>query len=535
MPDHIILPDGVEKLDITDWENGHQNFTHRFKKGASFKLRIPFRPVTPSDQYKQTTSNFQWLISYAIENDISLRAMGNGWSFSDVAVCDGGVVDTKALRLSFWIPRKFVADDYINTGKGTADLFMAQCGMSILDLNEKLEKEANPKRSLKASGASNGQSIAGATATGTHGSAFRVGAVHDAIVGIHLVVSATRHVWLERASYPVVSDGFIGWMGAELIRDDDLFNAAVVSFGSFGFIHSIMIETDPVYLLAEQRADQMKYDDDLIKAIDHLDFSGIELKLPYPPDGPDKALYHFEVIINPHKFEKGNKEKGVYLKTMYKMPYTPGYPKRERDDRGFQYGDNTLGVIETIIDGLPPDLSAALVPALVNVMFPLAFKSAVDAFGTIGETFSNTKFRGKAISAAIAIAAENVSRVVDEVIFINEQSPFPGGLALRYVKGTKAILGFTRYEKTCILELDGVESAAARSFYQKLWNRLESKNIPYTLHWGKMNFNLDPQRVRKMYGDAAVDAWINCRHSLLGEAERKVFNNAFLKRCGLDG
>src|SRR5690606_31436258 len=157
---------------------------------------------------KQTTSNFQWLIKHAIDNDISLRAMGNGWSFSDVAVCDGGVVDTKALRLSFWIPRKFIADAYINTGKGTADLFLVQCGMSILDLNEKLEKEANPKRSIKASGASNGQSIAGATATGTHGSAFRVGAVHDAIVGIHLVVSPTRHVWLERASYPIVSDEF---------------------------------------------------------------------------------------------------------------------------------------------------------------------------------------------------------------------------------------------------------------------------------------------------------------------------------------
>lgn len=534
MPDNIKLPDGIEKLDITDWENGHQNFTHRFQKGASFKLRIPFGPATASDQYKQTTANFQWLIGYAIDKDISLRAMGNGWSFSDVAVCDGGLVDTKALRLSFWVPRRFVSDDYIHTGKGTADLFLAQCGMSILDLNEKLEKDANPKRSIKTSGASNGQSIVGATATGTHGSAYRVGAVHDAIVGIHLVVSPERHVWLERASYPVVSDEFIEWMEAELIRDDDMFNATVVSFGSFGFIHSVMIETDPVYLLAEQRADAIKYDDDLIKAIDHLDFSGIELKLPYPSDAPDKQLYHFEVIINPHKFEKDNKEKGVYFKTMYKMPYTPDYPKRERDDRGFQYGDHTLGVIETIIDGLPADLSAALVPALVNVMFPLAFKSAVDAFGTIGETFSNTKFRGKAISAAIAVATENVSRVVDDVIEINRQTPFPGGLALRYVKGTKALLGFTKFEKTCILELDGVESDTARRFYQKLWDRLEEKQIPYTLHWGKMNFNLTPQRIRRMYGEGAVDKWIGCRHALLGEAERKVFNNDFLKRCGLE-
>jgi hypothetical protein len=52
--------------------------------------------------------------------------------------------------------------------------------MSILQINEKLEAAG---RSLKASGASNGQSIAGCISTGTHGAAFQVGAVHEAIVG----------------------------------------------------------------------------------------------------------------------------------------------------------------------------------------------------------------------------------------------------------------------------------------------------------------------------------------------------------------
>ncbi|MDX2045510.1 MAG: FAD-binding protein [Chitinophagaceae bacterium] len=535
MPPVTNLPDGIERFAITKWTNGHQNFTHTFQKDTSFKLRIPFNPPTMSEQYKATTANFQWLIQYAIDNNIKLRAMGNGWSFSDVAVCDGGVIDTKALRLSFWIPQKFISQDYLNTGKGPADLFFTQCGMSILDLNEKLEKKPDPKRALRASGASNGQSVAGATSTGTHGSAFRVGAVHDTIVGLHLVVSPTRHVWLERASYPVASNDLINWIGAELIRDDDMFNAALVSFGSFGFIHGILLETDPIYLLSEQRADEITYDDALIKAIDHLDFSDILLQLPYPPDGTDKELYHFEVIVNPHKFEKDNDAKGVYLKTMYKIPYTPNYPKRVRDDDPrFQYGDNTLGVIQAVLDALPQPLQVLAVPALVNALFPLAFKSAVDAFGTIGETFSNPKFRGQATSAAIGIDSKDASKVIDEIVDINKQSPFPGGLALRYVKGTKALLGFTKFEKTCILELDGVESQVARNFFQKIWDRLEAKNIPYTLHWGKMNFNLTPQRVRNMYSDAAVDKWIACRHALLDAPSRNVFNNAFMQRCGLD-
>jgi FAD/FMN-containing dehydrogenase len=97
--------------------------------------------------------------------------------------------------------------------------------MSILQIKEKLESSG---RSLKASGASNGQSIAGATATGTHGAAYNVGAVHDAIVGLHVIVGPARHVWIEKKSNPIASDEFIN-CGAEKISDDDFFNAVVVS------------------------------------------------------------------------------------------------------------------------------------------------------------------------------------------------------------------------------------------------------------------------------------------------------------------
>ncbi|PWT99224.1 MAG: FAD-linked oxidase [Bacteroidetes bacterium] len=531
----INLPEGISKLPITAWQNGHQNFTHNFKPDCSFKLTIPDSPPDSAAKYLATTANFQWLIQYAIDNNIQLRALGNGWSFSQVGVCEGGLVDTKSLRLSFKLSDSFVSQDYLDTGHESGDLFLTQCGMSILMLNEKLENDANPKRSLKASGASNGQSIAGATSTGTHGSAFKVGAVHDTIRGLHIVVGPHRHVWIEKKSNPIVSDAFMNWLGAELIRDDDIFNAAVVSFGSFGFIHGILIETEPIFLLEEQRAASVLYDDSLIKAINNLDFSEFGIKLPFPPEGPDKELYHFEVLVNPHQFEPGNPDKGVYLKTMYKIPYRSDYPKRVRDDQGFTYGENTLGVIETILDTLGTGISDILVPPLVNKLFPLAFKASGDAFGTVGETFNNPKFRGKAASAAIAVDSSNASHVLEEIIAINHETPFPGGLAMRYVKGTSAILGFTHFELSCIMELDGVDSDVSRRFFSKIWERLEELAIPYTLHWGKFNFNLNPGRVRQMYGDVAVDKWIACRNKLLDADSKKVFTNNFIQSIGLDG
>ncbi|MEO8763901.1 MAG: FAD-binding protein [Ginsengibacter sp.] len=530
MANEIVLPDGIQRLPITKWENGHENFIHTFTENSSFKLTIPHS--LPDSQYQDTTKNFQWLIQYAIDHNIQMRALGNGWSFSEVAICDGGLVDTKALRLSWHLNNSFVAPEYLQKGKEAGDLFFVECGMSVLDVNEKLEQESHPKRSLKASGASNGQSIAGCTSTGTHGSAFKVGAVHDTIVGLHVVVGPDRHVWLEKKSNPVASDDFIKWLGAEPVKDDDMFNAAVVSFGSFGFIHGILVETEPVFLLEQFRAGNIEYNDTLRFAINNLDFSGILNELPSPPDTPGKELYHFEVLVNPQKFQADNPAKGVFLKTMYKIPYREDYPHIERDDKGFSYGDDLLGVVQTILDSLGPGLSTLLVPALVNKFFPLAFQSNISTTGTLGETFSNTKFRGKAASAAIGVDASNASIVIEEIVKINKKNPFPGGVALRYVKGTEALMGFTHFPKTCIIELDGVEAKVSRNFFKKVWDRLEALNIPYTLHWGKINFNLNPDLLQKMYGDNVV-TWKDCRHKLLDEKSRKVFSNDFMIQCGL--
>lgn len=526
-----LLPDGIERLPIIKWENAHQNFVHTFKADASFKLRIPHSD--PTDQYRDTTKNFQWLIRYAIENKIQLRAIGNGWSFSEVAVCEGGLVDTKALRLSYNLGKSFVSTDYINKGKKASDLFFAECGISVLDLNEKLEQDSDPKRCIKASGGSNGQSIAGCTSTGTHGSAFKVGAVHDAVVGLHIVVGAERHVWIEKKSNPVASDEFLQWLGAEPIKDDDIFNAAVVSFGSFGFIHGILLETEPIFLLEQFRTGDIEYNDALKPAINNLDFTGLLDLLPASPDGPGKELYHFEIIVNPQQFEPNNPAKGVFFKTMYKIPYRENYPKIQIDDKGFTYGDDLLGVIQTVVDALGPKLSAKLVRVLVNKFFPLAFKSRESTIGTIGETFCNTKFKGKVASAAIGIDSSNVSTVLEEVIKINKTNPFPGGIALRFVKGTGALLGFTHFPKTCIIELDGVDSNLSRTFFKRIWDRLEELSIPYTLHWGKINFNLNPDLVKKMYGAETVKKWQACRNKLLNVETRKVFTNTFMIKCGL--
>ncbi len=526
------LPEGIERIRIREWENKHENFVQKLEKNASFKLRLPASKDSSAAKYRATTKNFQWLIKHAIDKKIRLRAMGSGWSFSKVAVTEGGIIDTKSLRLSFALSKSMVHPDYLDQGGEPGDLFLAQCGMSILQINSKLEKRTAP-RSIKASGASNGQTIAGALSTGTHGAAFGVGAIQDFVVGLHVIVGTDRHVYIERASDPRVSDKFVKWLGAELIRDDDMFNAAVVSFGSFGIIHGVMIETEPLFLLEEHRLDEIPYDTALKLAMNKQDFSQIEPTLPFPVSSPGRELYHFEVLINPHKFKENDKDKGVFLKILYKQPYRSNYDRREPVHDGFTYGDDLLGLVQTVLDSLGP-LSDAIVPSLVNTLFPLAYKKVPPETGTVGETFTGTKFRGKVGSAAIGIDIKDSAQVVKEIIRLNDKRAFPGGLSLRYVKGTQASLGFTKFPKTCVLELDGVDSKKTRKFYESVWDRLEELNIPYTLHWGKINFNLNKKRVEDMYGQDTVETWIETRNSLLDEATREVFTNKFIEKCGLN-
>lgn len=531
-----LLPKGIEAFQPEDpWSNAHQNFKHHYTPGASYSLRV-FSDDSSITDYNATTVNIQWLIKQAVNTGTTLRAMGNNWSFSEVAVCSGGMISTKALNLRFRMTNNSLVPEYLARGKGKEDLLFVQCGITLLEISELIETTFKPRRSLRASGASNGQSIAGATSTGTHGGALYTGSVHDTIAGLHIVTGPDNHVWLERASYPVVTDQFIKALGAEIKRDDELFNAAVISFGSFGVIHGILLETAPIYLLEEHQFDNVLYNDALADAIQLQDISKLAVIIPgWPSETNNRSLYHLELAINPHQFEKDNKDKGLYLRAFFKIPCPPEYqPVHNAVTSGLTYGEDLLGIVSKLIDKVGTDVSSVLIKPLVNSLFKSGLRPALPGPKTMGETFKNTRFRGQVASAAFAIDCKNVFKVVGLIIELNKTTPLAGALAFRFVKGTQATLGFTRFSKTCVVEMDGIDAGVTRKFFENIWLRIEAQAIPYTIHWGKMNFILNKQRVINMYGADKVNKWISCRHALLSEPVRKVFTNDFMIMCGLD-
>ena len=280
------VPDPIARvIDSGDrtWTNKHQTFTT--------VVQGLFDVLNPDlgdqfQEYVETTKSLQAVIADAIEDEVPIRMLGGGWSFTQVAATDGRLYNTKPLNLYFRMAANRLDPAYPGN---PGHLWFVQCGNSIAELSRKLRAEG---QSLRTTGASNGQTLVGAMSTGTHGSAIDVGAIPDYVVGLHVIVSPTRHVLLQRASRPVVNQTFATRLGAELLTRDDLFNAALVGLGGCGIIHGALIETDDLFLLQMFRR-RMPFDAALRTAITTLDFSGLALPKPDRP-------FHFEVVINPY-------------------------------------------------------------------------------------------------------------------------------------------------------------------------------------------------------------------------------------------
>lgn len=504
--------DQIDLMDARKWTNRH--LTVSKKIAGIYDIRNPDIDDKLA-AYNKTTQAFQWLIEQAVKNKKRLHALGGGWSLTPVGISKDYLVNTKQLRLRFRISKDSIANAY----KGDkAGLCFVQCGNSITRLNRYLKAH---NKSLKTSGSSNGQTIAGALSTGTHGSTFGFGAIQEFVVGLHIIVGGSRHIWLERKSYPVVIPEFADNLGAERIQDDALFNAALVSLGSFGFIHGIMIETVPRFLLEAYRV-WLPYDEALKKAMTTLDFS--LLSLPHA-ETENEHLYHFELVFNPNK-----KLKQSFVQIMYKRRYRHDYPHLERDTDEPGLGDGALSIIGKVLDVLPSQLTKPL----INQSFEEEYAEYGPKWGTIGEVFSSELVRGKTLSAAMAVPLPLAKKALEAAIaaYKDHDDLFAGLISLRYVKGSDATLAFTHFEQTAVLEVDGIYSDKGLMFLKKVWKKLEKKNIPYATHWGKIN-EITPEQVLKMYGADAVNQWKSARETLLDVETRKVFDNKFLELAGL--
>lgn len=503
--------DDIIKGDQASWANYH-------KTQAVTPLRhVRLENDAQQDMiksYNRTSRAMQSLVREALERHEHLRSYGGAWSFSNAAVSNGILINSRNLNYLFEFGAEHLHTDY---GSPPSRLRLVQCGKKIAGLHNHLEGLG---LSLPTCGASNGQTIAGALSTGTHGAGLRVGAVPEYVVALHLVVSPTRQVWLERSSLKVTKDQLCGTVfGADLLRaDDDLFNAALVSFGSFGLIAGVVIETVPRFFL-KKFAKKVKLSN-LAPMLSTLNFQSVTLP------GPVERLFHLEVRINPFKTDD------AHLTTMYLFDALPaGAVLLDPPGELVVSGDLTRVVAA---------LSASKLATVLigNAWAALGLKEIDGKWGSLAEVFPDTTSPSGGASTAMGIPIADVNHALTALLALHAVEKPPVIFALRYVKSTSATLGFTCHGNvTCVLEIDGVNDKKGRTqeFYQAAWQTLRDLGIPLTMHWGKMH-DLDTQaKVRLGYGDARVDQWLEQRRVLLPTQElRDVFANAMVRRAGLN-
>jgi len=512
------IPQGVP------WRNWHDTVKVPIRGVAM--IYPPTNLAYGSASINRTTALIQQAIAAAKAAGDSIRAVGRGWSLSDLPATSGRLLDTGQLTNMKAIRADQIHPGYPGNADARAGLWLVQCGTRISQVNRVLESDA-VGRSLRTTGAANGQTIVGATAAGTHGSALGFGALHDHIVAIHLIAGPDRQYWLERASRPVLKDSLPATLGAEVRRDDQLFNAVLVGLGAFGVIHNLVIETRKRFLLKSVSFDKaangkpLLLDAAMRRVIATLDFDSHPLlKSPAGHGRP----YFFQPIIDPN-----SKPSEVLVTLMYERPWKAGYaPDYRLADSTFGPGYDFLTVVGRLLDVFKP-----AVPFFAQVAKGQLFDTSART-GSWGEIFGFKVTRTKVASGSVAVPLERALATLDLLIGLNQDiGPAPLVFGCRYVAKSPALLAMNRFDTTFVVSIDGVHNKTSMNFFDAIPARMEAAGIPFTQHWGKVN-GYTPARVAATFG-SDFSNWVAARHVLLPDAaDRALFSNSYMKARGLD-
>lgn len=511
---------------VTQHTNHHQNTIDargnrvKFEAGAVLNLEEP-----PSvGDVKKTAERVAKVCELAKREKLTMRAVGSLWSFSDAPVPGTSFTSKNCILVK--------TDRFAQSFKHPTqrELLYLTSGTQLHRINATLESQ---RRNLMTSGSSDGQSIAGAIGTGVHGSAFRFGAVHDSVHAFHISTPKGHFlVAREQGRFPKdVLEYFATAVDAKFMQDTKLFRALQVSFGSFGVMIGVVVETDEQYALRVVRRDFPSARlDTLLDVMEQTpgDFSRLAAIDPlFGPALPGDVPHHAQILFNPYARDT------YKLLVMYQRhKVTPPTPFVWPD--GFsEVWINLLKVLMPIVGELDPFFEP-LVTSQFNGL------KEVEGLGLRSEIFGEPNQPVAVHSVGVGIPFRRTAEALGIAHDLVEHRSFkqPGAGELRFVKSSDAYLAINHFAPiTAVVGFDGLDIKDSWEFSREYLRRLDAKNIPFRIHWGKMHDLADPgidtaARMTKMYG-ADLTAWKEARSAFLGDAS-KVFDNTLVQRLKLN-
>jgi L-gulono-1,4-lactone dehydrogenase len=430
------------------------------------------------------------LVYEAEDKQVSIRAVGSGHSWSDVALTEGFLVLPDSLRrpLSY-----------------EPGLARVQSGMRIRELNEWLNSQG---AALPNMGGFDGQTIAGVISTSTHGSGITFGPLSDLVRSIDIVAAQGRVYRIEPENGPTETAP----AGHELIKDDLTFESARVGMGCLGLIYAVAIEVIPSYLLTEKRVrSTWEEERDRIHA-------GID------------GHRHYELYLNPHPSRDRTHLCMVTTRVLAdKLPWWGSSKRRRRLRVELLSRLPGMGNLLNVVMGVAPKAT----PFLLG----LTLKALTD------DAFTNRSYRVLNIGAANYLPADSAEigvpltravEAIDEVLHVAARQRKLGGvyhsapIALRFVKQSRASMSMMHGRDTMMIELilvsrtqGGNELLAA---YEEALYKVDGRP-----HWGQINTLASGHGLLEGMYDG-YPAWLEVHRKFNSTG---VFNSPFSKRVGI--
>jgi len=336
-----------------------------------------------------------------------VRASGSHWALSDAAISGDFFVETQNPEVNppnFGPPRLNQtltnvipgcltpeASDYlqvmsVKAGKFDPNavpndtlftLLHVEAGTRIYEVYSRLDEDVETPFALQTMGGAGGQTITGAFSTGTHGGDALFPPLADSVVAIHLIAPAlfdedgagslkiakAAEFWLERVDpVPFVDEAKLQAVYPKLpeegqaitvIRDTNVFNAALVGVGRMGIIYSVVLKAGWQYCL-----EQVSTADTWNNVKTWINFPSD----PHFPQKPSDTEHRFvEVVVNPNSQPHNAGEHSCYPTFNGKRALTSTPPGRDERRGKRIFGSNPPEFENAgIAAPYPPDNSSSL-------------------------------------------------------------------------------------------------------------------------------------------------------------------------------
>ena len=513
---------------VSEWFNFHHTIANRPVSLYLTPEALADADGAPPSAVRQAQA-LNAILAYCADANPPERlcTLGAKWSMSNVLDPANIVLDPGAFNKIAKVNGAWLTKDYQDDARPRGGVpVVVQGGTQIGYLNQKLGESG---LALATSGANDGHRFAGCIATGTHGSALRVGAVHDTVLAIYLVVGPNRGVVLQPATRRFTGD-LASWFEKSTniptldLADDDLYHAALVALGSLGFVHSVIVEAVPLYQFVGRVLSLSLNDPKLWHALETLDTTVLDSR-PQPD--------HFQVVLSPYAT---GSDPGAFVTMMWKQkptsPYAPPTPVTA------MAATDTTRVLSSLIGRFDNPMSGTLVEQILNSQTQAQFTPGNINPMFPGQTFGPTNLPpGNGRSTEIVVDHQNTGVTIRTILAAlrneaNAGRHLLGALGVRFVPKTNALLGMNIHPVNTYVEVPSINSSAITTIHKACWSALTAANITYTCHWGQ-EYGMDAKSVGAYFGDR-VSRWKIARAKLLDSpALRTVFSTPLLANVGL--